>query len=97
MTTIKNIKPLNAEELFDLLKKEFAEYVNSKLDSNLTIEYAHVYDMINIIFPEIIEGNAFTITVTDDKISVVKNEEDIEYDAALLEKYLVDFLIEKCE
>lgn len=97
MTTIKNIKPLNAEELFDLLKKEFAEYVNSKLDSNLTIEYAHVYDMINVLFPEIIEGNAFTISVTDEEISVVKNEENVEYDAALLEKQLVDFLIEKCE
>lgn len=44
MTTIKNIKPLTAEELFDLLKKEFADYMNSKLDSNLTIDYAHVYD-----------------------------------------------------
>jgi len=41
MTTIKNIKPVTAEQIFDLLKKKFAEYVNSKLDSNLTIEYIH--------------------------------------------------------
>lgn len=97
MTTIKNIKPVTAEQLFDLLKKEFAEYVDSKLDSNLTIEYAHVYDLIDVFFPEVIEGYAFTITVNENEIVITKNEQDTKYDATLLEKHLVDFLIEKCE
>ena len=97
MTTLKNIKPVKAEQLFDLLKKEFADYVNSKLDSSLTIDYAHVYDMINVLFPDIIAGIAFTITVTKDEITIAKNEEDMEYDIELLEKHLVDFLTEKCE
>lgn len=97
MTTIKNIKPLTAEELFDLLKKEFADYMNSKLGSNLAIDYAHVYDLINVLFPEVIEGNVFTITVTENEITITKNEEGLAYDADLLEKHLVDFLIEKCE
>jgi hypothetical protein len=97
MTTIKNIKPVTAEQIFDLLKKKFAEYVNSKLDSNLTIEYAHVYDLIDVSFPEVIEGYAFTITVSENEIVIIKNEQDTKYDATLLEKHLVDFLIEKCE
>jgi hypothetical protein len=97
MTTLKNIRPVTAEQLFDLLKKEFADYVNSKLDSSLSIEYAHVYDLINVLFPDIIAGIVFTITVTEDEISISKNEEDIDYDMELLEKHLVDFLIEKCE
>ncbi|MGF7082191.1 hypothetical protein [Mucilaginibacter sp. UYCu711] len=97
MTTIKNIKPLSAEELFDLLKKEFAPYINSKLDSGLTIEYAHVYDVINISFPEVITGIAFSAIVSDDEVSLEKNEENADYDSALLEGYLIDFLKEKCE
>jgi hypothetical protein len=97
MTTIKNIKPLSAEELFDLLKKEFAPYINSKLDSGLTIEYAHVYDVINISFPEVINGIAFTVIVSIDEVSLEKNEENIDYDLALLEGHLIDFLKEKCE
>ncbi|MET3980986.1 hypothetical protein ABIB62_003505 [Mucilaginibacter sp. UYP25] len=97
MSTIKNIKPLSAEELFDLLKKEFALYINSKLDSGLTIEYAHVYDVINISFPEVITGIAFTVIVSIDEVSLEKNEENIDYDSALLEGHLIDFLKEKCE
>lgn len=97
MTTIKNIKPLSAEELFDLLKKEFALYINSKLDSGLTIEYAHVYNVINISFPEVITGIAFSAIVSDDEVSLEKNEENADYDSALLEGYLIDFLKEKCE
>ena len=65
MATINNIKPLSAEKLFDLLKTEFADYINEKLGSNLAIEYAHVYDVINVLFPEVIEGPALTITITD--------------------------------
>jgi len=97
MTTIKNIKPVSAEDLFDLLKNEFASYIDSKLDSGLTIEYAHVYDVINVMFPEVIKGIAFTITVSENEISIEKNEEDIDYDAELLEKHLINFLAEKCE
>jgi hypothetical protein len=97
MTTIKNIKPISAEELFDLLKKGFAPYINSKLDSGLTIEYAHVFDVINISFPEIITGIAFTAIVSDNKVSLEKNEENIDYDSELLEEYLIDFLKEQCE
>jgi hypothetical protein len=61
MTTIKNVQPLSAENLFDLLKTQFGPYIDSKLDTNLSIEYAHVYDVINISFPEIIEGTVFTL------------------------------------
>lgn len=97
MTTIKNIKPLSAEELFDLLKKEFATYVDAKIDSGLTIDYAHVYDIINISFPEVKAGIAFTITVAEDDIVIEKNGENADNDLDLLVGHLVDFLKEKCE
>ncbi|MEO5909896.1 MAG: hypothetical protein ABIP95_03365 [Pelobium sp.] len=97
MSTIKNIQPLNAEELYDLLKKEFATYVDAIIHSGLNIEYAHVYDEINISFPDLLTGAAFTITVSDNGIAVEKNEEDIDYDMELLEGHLIDFLKEKCE
>jgi hypothetical protein len=97
MTTIKNIQPLKAEELYHLLKKEFTTYVDEKMDSSLNIEYAHVYDIINISFPEIIEGIASTISVSDDEITIEENENDIEDDTIILEGYLIDFLKEKCE
>lgn len=57
MTTIKNVQPVSAEALFHILKSDFANDINSKLNSSLSIEYAHVYDVINVYFPEIIEGN----------------------------------------
>jgi hypothetical protein len=41
MANIKNIKTLSPEKLFDLLKTEFADYINQKLGSNLAIEYGH--------------------------------------------------------
>jgi hypothetical protein len=97
MTTIKNIKPVSAQELFDLLKKEFAPYINSKLDSGLTIEYAHVFDVINISFPEVITGIAFTLIVSIDEVRLEKNVENTDFDSELLERYLIDFLKEKCE
>lgn len=97
MTTIKNIKPLGAEELFDLLKKEFAAYVDAKIDSGLAIDYAHVYDIINISFPEVKAGVAFTLTVAEDEIAIEKNGENADYDLDLLEEHLLDFLKEKCE
>ncbi|WP_026899159.1 hypothetical protein [Daejeonella oryzae] len=95
MTTIENIQPLSAETLFDLLKKEFADYINAKLDSNLTIEYGHVYDVINILFPEVLEGNAFTVTVSDNEITLLNNAEESEYNTELLEQHLINFLNEK--
>jgi hypothetical protein len=92
MTTIKNVKPLSAEKLFDLLKTEFADYINEKLGSNLAIEYAHVYDVINVLFPEVIEGPALTITVSDDEILVSVQTNDSDYNTDLLEEQLIGFL-----
>lgn len=92
MTTIKNIQPLSPEAVFDLLKKEFSDYVNTALDSNLSIEYAHVYDVINIMFPEIIEGMVFTLTVSDDAIEVAESATGSDYNTELLEKHLIEFL-----
>jgi hypothetical protein len=96
MKTIKNAHPFSAEALFDILKKEFAEYINHKLDANLSIEYAHVYDIINVSFPEVIEGTVFTITVTDDDLTVSMNATNSEYNIELLEQHLTAFLEEKC-
>jgi hypothetical protein len=92
MTTIKNVKPLSAEKLFDLLKTEFADYINEKLGSNLSIEYAHVYDVINVLFPEVIEGPALTITVTEDELTVTVHATDSGYNTDLLEEQLIGFL-----
>ena len=92
MANIKNIKPLSAEKLFDLLKTEFADYINEKLGSNLAIEYAHVYDVINVSFPEVIEGPALTITVSDDEILVSVQTNDSDYNTDLLEEQLIGFL-----
>ena len=95
MTSIKNIQPLSAEALFDQLKKEFAGYVNATLDSNLNIEYAHVADIINIMFPEIIEGIVFSLTVSEDAIEVTDNATEDDYNTELLEQHLVEFLTMK--
>jgi hypothetical protein len=96
MTTIKNVHPMSAEALFDLLKKKFADDINDKLNSSLTIEYAHVYDIINISFPEVIQGTVFTLIVTDDEITVSNNATDNAYNTALLEEHLTAFLNENC-
>ena len=95
MVTIKNIQPLSAEKLFDLLKTEFADYINSKLGSNLAIDYAHVYDEINVLFPEVIEGPALNITVSDDEITVTLLATESDYNTTLLEENLVAFLTEQ--
>ena len=96
MTTINNVQPLSAEALFDLLKKEFTDDINAKLDSSLSIEYAHVFDIINVSFPEIIEGTVFTITVNEEQLEVTNNSDNAEYNTELLETHLVDFLNRKC-
>jgi hypothetical protein len=95
MTTIKNVHPLSAEKLFDLLKTQFGPYIDSKLDTNLSIEYAHVYDVINISFPEIIEGTVFTLIVNDNEIELSNNGENTEYNTDLIEQHLNDFLTEQ--
>jgi len=92
MAIIKNVKPLSAEKLFDLLKTEFADYINDKLGSNLSIEYAHVFDEINISFPEVIDGPALNITVTDVELSVTLLATESDYNAELLEENLIGFL-----
>jgi len=95
MATIKNVQPLSAEKLFDLLKTDFADYINDKLGSNLAIDYAHVYDEINILFPEVIEGPALNITVTDDELTITVIATNSDYNTTLLEENLIAFLEEK--
>ena len=97
MTTINNIQPLSAEEVYSLLKTEFTDYVNNKLDSNMEIDYQHVANIINVLWPEVIEGIAFTITVDDDAITVSHDHERNDYNSDELEKHLVDFLTQKAE
>ena len=92
MISIKNVQPLSPEALFNLMKKEFSDYMNTALGSNLSIEFAHVYDVINIVFPEIIEGNAFTLIVSDEAIEITNNAADQDYNTELLEEHLVEFL-----
>ena len=96
MTTINNVQPLDAEALFHILKSDFANNVNNKLSSSLSIEYAHVYDVINVYFPEIIEGTVFTITVNENEIELTNNGDKTEYNTDLLEQHLSEFLIERC-
>jgi len=95
MATINNVKPLSAEKLFDLLKTEFADYINSKLGSNLAIEYDHVFDEINVSFPEVIEGAALNITVTDVELTVSLLATETDYNTELLEENLIGFLEEQ--
>ena len=92
MITINNIQPLSPESLFDLLKNEFPAYVNEQLSSNLAVEFAHVSDIINISFPEVIEGNAYTITVTEDSLELTDHTTEGTYNTELLEQHLVEFL-----
>ena len=92
MATIKNVKPLSAEKLFDVLKTEFADYINGELGSNLAIEYAHVYDEINVLFPEVIEGPALNITVTDEELTITVLATGSDYNTDLLEEHLFGFL-----
>ena len=92
METIKNVQPLSAEKLFDLLKTGFADYINDKLGSNLAIEYAHVFDEINVSFPEVIEGPALNVTVTDVELTVTLLATEADYNTALLEENLIGFL-----
>ena len=95
MISINNVQPLSPEIVFDLLKKELSDYINAALGSNLTIEFAHVSDVINIIFPEIIEGNTFTVIVSEAEITIQPAEEKGDYNTDLLEQHLVEFITMK--
>jgi hypothetical protein len=92
MISINNVQPLSPEALFDLLKTEFPVYLNDLLGSNLTVEFAHVSDIVNISFPEVIEGNAYSLTVSEDSIDVTDHTTDGTYNAQLLEQHLIEFL-----
>lgn len=92
MISINNIQPLSPEALFDLLKTDFPAYVNEQLGSNLTVDFAHVSDIINITFPEIIEGNAYTLTVGENSIEITDHTTEGTYNTELLEQHLTDFL-----
>src|ERR1700761_2140551 len=92
MATIKNVQPLSAEKLFHVLKTGFADYINQKLGANLSIEYAHVFDEINVSFPEVTDGPALNITVTDVELAVTLLATEADYNTQLLEENLVDFL-----
>lgn len=95
MTAIKNVQPLSPEAVFDLLKVEFSEYVNQALGSNLSVEYAHVADIVNISFPEVIEGTVFSLIVSDYAIEITKNETEGDYNTDVLEEQLHEFLTVK--
>lgn len=95
MISINNVQPLSPEALFDLCKTEFPTYVNELLGSNLNVEFAHVADIINISFPEIIDGNAYTLTVNENTIEVTDHTTEGTYNTELLEQHLVEFLTVK--
>jgi hypothetical protein len=95
MISIKNTASLNAETLFNLLKKNFTDYINYKLDAGMNVEFAHAENIINVMFPEVIEGIAFSIVVTEKELSVTDNHVSPEYNSGILEQQLVDFLILK--
>jgi hypothetical protein len=95
MESIKNVQPLSPESVFDLLKKEFADFANTALSSNLSVEYAHVADVINIMFPEITEGIVFSLTVSEDVIDVDNYVIEGDYNTDLLGEQLVEFLTQK--
>jgi hypothetical protein len=92
MTTVKNVQALSAEKLFDVLKTGFADYINGKLGSNLAIEFAHVFNEINLSFPEVIEGPAINIAVADDELTVTLLATESDYNAGLLEEHLIGYL-----
>jgi hypothetical protein len=75
-----------------LLKTEFPAYVNEQLGSNLMVEFAHVDDIVNISFSEIIEGNTYTISVDDNNLDVTDHTAEGTYNTELLEQHLLEFL-----
>ncbi|RYZ18345.1 MAG: hypothetical protein EOO10_25880 [Chitinophagaceae bacterium] len=92
MIPINNVQPLNAAQLTDILKTDFPGYVNEHLGSNLAVEVVHVSDIVNISFPEIIEGNAYSITVGEAQLELTDHTTEGTYNAELLSEHLFDFL-----
>ncbi len=92
MTHIKNIRTLSAEVLFGLLKTQFADFVNQKLASEVSVELAHVDDRINVSFPEFVSGISFYLTVSSAEIQVSADSSNQIGNSAVLEKQLIDFL-----
>jgi hypothetical protein len=92
MISINNVQPLSPEALYDLFKTEFPVYINDLLGSNINVEFAHVADIINISFPEVIEGNAYTLTVSEENIEVTDHTTEGTYNTELLEQHLIEFL-----
>ena len=92
MIAIKNVQPLDAVQLTEKLKNEFPVFVNKQLGSNLAVEIVHVSDFVNISFPEVMEGNAYTITVSEDKLELTDHTTAGSYNGELLEGHLVEFL-----
>jgi hypothetical protein len=92
MTIIKNTHPLSAEQVFDLLKKEFTDYINNKLDAEMNIDFAHVDDVINVLFPDILNSSFLTITVSEKEIDVSAITKEAENNTGLLEEHLTYFL-----
>lgn len=92
MISINNVQPLSPESLFSILKTDFPAYVNEKIGSNLAVEFAHVSDIVNISFPEVIEGNAYTISVGDNSLEITDHTSEGTYNTELLEQHLLEFL-----
>jgi len=92
MTTINNVQPLDATQLAEILNTEFPTFINERLGSNLAVEVVHVSDIVNISFPEVIEGNAYTITVSEDSLELTDHTEEGTYNTELIEQHLVAFL-----
>jgi hypothetical protein len=92
MTIIKNTHPLSAEQVFDLLKKEFTDYINNKLDSEMNIDFAHVDDVINVLFPDVLHSSFLTVTVLEKEIDVCAIIKEAENNTGLLEEQLTSFL-----
>ncbi len=95
MIAINNVQPLSAGQLTEILRNEFPTFVNEKLGSNLAVDVEHVSDFVNIIFPEVIEGNAYTIVVSENSLELTDHTTEGEYNGELLEVHLVDFLNQK--
>jgi hypothetical protein len=91
-TKIKNIRMVSAEDLFATLKTDFADYLNKKLDAAVAVEFAHVFDIIDISFPEIIAGVAFHIVVSEKEIILSTDNTIPANNSEALEKQLTDFL-----
>lgn len=92
MTVIKNVHPLTAEVLFDILKKEFPDYINTRLNAELNIDFAHVFDEITVKFPEVIAGTVIVVSVNTEEITVSDQADTSAFNIDLLKKNLIDFI-----